>query len=215
MLTFGEIAFVTFLTTLVLAGSGTSTGRTLRVLQEVRFKGEHGASSYVENGFFAKAFVSETASSWISDGNKPFPHLIWIDLKENPVVPGRVSIRPAQGKLPKGNSWDLYGPTSWEFIGSNDPTCTEKSQWTILCRDLYGAPFERKTQNKYCDVDETIETSFRCLGVSVLDAPDKDTTTVMISTIRIWKKVAKEAGHPRNGDQGKKPSKGAKSSTRR
>jgi len=194
----GQIAVVAFVATLVLASSGNPIGKTPRgsqlkpsfvktVLQEVDLvtsgSASHGVSSYGSAITKPISAITSGAGSWDSDGTKPFPHLIWVDLLKKKVVPARVSIRTAQ----ENEEWKLYGPTTWEFVGSNDEPCNEKSRWTVLCGEWDGAPFKRKTQNKYCDVDKAIITTpFKCLGISILDAPDEQSTTVKISNIRIW-----------------------------
>ena len=88
------------------------------------------------------------------------------------------------------------GPTMWEFVGSNDQECKETSSWTVLCSDISGEKFDPdyKWQSQFCDV-EGVTSSFRCLGINILNAPyhvDYDITEsadlpkAVIKTIRMW-----------------------------
>ena len=118
--------------------------------------------------------------------NMPFPHLIWYDFVNRRVSPIRVSLRADQngGDSANNTSW-FNGPTKWQFIGSNDDICNEKSSWTTLCEDLSGEKLKRKTEIKLCHVTGTT-AAFQCLGISVLDAPNESESKAIISTIRMW-----------------------------
>jgi len=174
-------------------GPAPSTKDQGRVLQEVKFEGgkadassRYDGSSYPPQG----AFRSNT-DTWVSGRNKhgagdrmPFPHLIWYDFGNQSIVPARVGIR-GDYTPPAG-----YGPSMWEFIGSNDEECGKYSRWTVLCSDLSGKKFQWKTEMKYCDVHQQITGSFRCLGISVLNQGYKGDPNEIISLIKMWKNAS-------------------------
>ena len=113
-----------------------------------------------------------------------FPHMIWYRFRA-PIVPGRVSFGANSDETDGKFFW--RGATKWQFIGSNDEDCDEKSAWTILCEDLSGSYFERRTQSKYCTVDVG-KPKYKCLGISVLDSSDPNGPRVDISGIRMWER---------------------------
>jgi len=169
-----------------------------RALQEVKFEGgKAGTSSRYGEGelgnpeyaFDGDAYASDEGY-WYSGRSKKgkgqhqtFPHLIWYDFGERQIVPGEVGIRGLMGTA----------PTMWDFIGSNDKECGKYSAWTILCSDRSGKPFQTGLEMKYCDVDEKIKGSFRCLGIRVLNFEGGKETykypTSSVATIRMWANV--------------------------
>ena len=99
-------------------------------------------------------------------------------------VPGCVSFRPRIGD---GCDPGKCGATKWQFIGTNDKVCDQRSAWKILCEDLSGKYFDTMMQNKYCIVDT--ETKYKCLGISVWESSYAYSPIVMISGIRMWERV--------------------------
>jgi len=174
--------------------NGNGTTDQGRVLQEVKFvDGKAEASSQYDTYYPQRAFRSNT-DYWASGKNKhgtgdwtPFPHLIWYDFGNRSIVPARVGIRGWYHDLTPNYDPTDYGPTMWEFIGSNDVECGKYSRWTVLCSDLSGKKFQRKTQIKYCDVHPWITASFRCLGINALNSAFAERDETVISTIRMWK----------------------------
>jgi len=171
-------------------GPAPSTKDQGRVLQEVKFEGgKAGASSKWSPGKNPEKAFTINTDYWSGGRNKhgrgdevPFPYFVWYDFGNRTIVPARVGIRGWFQPVDTG-----YGPTMWEFIGSNDEECGKYSRWTILCSDLSDKKFQRKYQVKYCDVDQQITSSFRCLGISILNHSHKDYPEAVISIIRIWK----------------------------
>jgi len=171
-------------------GPAPSTKDQGRVLQEVKFEGgKADASSKWDPSRNPEIAFQNNPDFWSGGRGKhgggngvPFPYYIWYDFGNRTIVPARAGIR---GFMNKENP--QYGPTMWEFIGSNDEECGKYSRWTILCSDLSGKMFQRMFQLKYCDVDQQITSSFRCLGISVLDHGYKNSPEAVISFIRMWK----------------------------
>ena len=76
------------------------------------------------------------------------------------------------------------------ILGSNDEVCDEYAAWTTLCEDLSGRPFVMKWQSKYCNVEESVKGSFKCLGISVLEATSwKGHQHASVGGVRMWEKV--------------------------
>ena len=166
-------------------------------LKEVAIAGGKAVASslYDINANAASAFNRNNGNFWHSGRNAegkgnlvyPFPHLVWYEFP-TPFVPGRVSFRPRQSSgCGSGGYW--CGATKWQFIASNDPQCNEMSVWTVLCEDLSGKPFERSVQSKYCVSDPTVDETYRCVGISVLDASYPGYACVSVNGMRIWEKI--------------------------
>jgi len=131
-----------------------------------------------------KVWQSGRDATGNGDLGVPFPHLIWYDFKKA-FIPRRVSFRAA---YPGCNQPGFCGATKYQFIGTNDEVCNRYSKWTVLCEDMSGALFERKTQSKYCTIDPWVyREPFRCLGVSVLDSAYPGYVTVTMAGLRMWK----------------------------
>ena len=174
----------------------THPGYTLKEISCVG--GKVGSSSRYDTGQRyqpANAFQHKDETFYQSGRNEngtgnlvyPFPHLLWYEFP-TAFVPSRISFRPGL-KPGCGDNGFWCGATKWQFIASNDPVCNEKSAWTVLCEDLSGKPFERGTQSKYCDADDSVHEKFRCIGISVLDSSYGGYTTVAVSGLRIWERV--------------------------
>lgn len=192
-----KMLFCVLFALVVAAAHGDEEPFPSTTLKEVKFKGGLvGTSSNNEAQFGPdRAFQTTTGNNWHSgrdseskgDQVVPFPHLIWYSFKA-PFTPGRISFRPNQvSECGKNGYW--CGATKWQFIGSNDEDCDQYSAWTILCEDLSGKHFERKTQSKYCTVDPSVKIKFKCLGISVLDASYPGYSCVSINGIRMWERV--------------------------
>ena len=168
------------------------------VLKEVDFSGgcagassRYSTSSYSPDLAFQQN-AKDTNIRWISGHGKTgsgnyvrFPHLIWYSFGK-PFVPGRISFGPSPNDGHKNQYW--FGATKWQFIGTNDKVCDEKSAWTILCEDLSGKHFEWMMQNKYCVV-ENKWVKYKCLGISALESSYPDYPQVHMSGIRMWERV--------------------------
>ena len=131
-----------------------------------------------------KAFILGHANAW-HNGNAILPSMVWYVFPVGKrFVPGRVSFRGRQGCCLD------EAPTMWQFVGSNDETCDRLStgHWTVLCQDLSGSGYPHQAWTKYCDVDEKINTEFRCLGISVLNTGNKD-SIASLKDVRMWKKA--------------------------
>ena len=156
-----------------------------------------GTSSYHSAGYRPENAFQKTSNVYWHSGRDseakgdtviPFPHLIWYSFKA-PFTPGRVSFRPRHD-TGCGATGYWCGATQWQFIGTNDEDCDEKSAWTILCEDMSGKRFERPRQSKYCNVDLSIKKKFKCLGISVLDSSyDGPYSCVSMNGIRMWERI--------------------------
>ena len=139
------------------------------------------------------AFLTGSHSIWHSgadaDGGGtvavPFPHLIWYRFPA-PFRPGQVSFRP---RLGAGCDPGFCGATKYQFVGTNDQVCDQYSRWTILCQDLSGEVFKRRSSSKYCLVKDDIREEFTCLGINVLESSFGRQSEVSMNGIRMWKKV--------------------------
>jgi len=157
-------------------------------LMEVEFKdGFANATQNYQSGWTAdKAFNPDPALilyAW-HNGYETLPSIVWYVFQDKDVfVPVSVSFRPRQDPP----DWKDMAPTMWQFVGSNDETCNRFSCWTVLCQDLSGTPYPHKGHTKYCDVDEKITTTFRCLGIRVLNNGRHD-SQASLRDIRMWKK---------------------------
>ena len=153
-------------------------------LTEVRFQGGSAQSTSQAGPPWTadKAFILGDANAW-HNSRGIFPSTVWYEFPTGQrFVPGRVSFRARQ------DCCQDQGPTMWQFVGSNDETCDRFSHWTVLCQDLSGSGYPHRAWTKYCDVDEKINTEFRCLGISVLNTGHKD-PAASLKDVRMWKKA--------------------------
>merc|ERR1711962_1208499 len=178
--------------------SGTmDCGQTGLTLQELKFEGGRpsASSTYDTSSNFipSHAFQEAPTRFWQSGRDEkglgelavPFPHAIWYEFPK-PVIPGKVSFRPSPREGGPGDGF--IGATKYQFVGSNDWPCSRYSRWTVLCEDLSGKLFERRTQSKYCTVDlHGRREAFRCLGINVLGSGYDKYVTVELTGIRMWK----------------------------
>ena len=158
--------------------------------------GDAGASSvYISGPSYApaNAFLTSSHSMWHSgrdaegggDVAVSFPHLIWYKFPQ-PFRPGQVSFRP---RLGAGCDPGFCGATKYQFVGTNDDVCDQFSRWTVLCQDLSGETFKRKSSSKYCLVNDEIREDFTCLGINVLESSYGIQSQVSVNGIRMWKRV--------------------------
>jgi len=121
------------------------------------------------------------------DSPSPMPVMIWFDFKSVKIRPDEVSFQPGQS-VP---SQLQRGPTSYQFVGSNDATCDDSASWTVLCEDLSNSPWRSYHDTKYCKVKPELNEKFRCLGVRVLKNGASD-GWVVLRNIRMWERVEKK-----------------------
>jgi len=115
----------------------------------------------------------------------PLPVMVWYDYKEK-------TIRPAEVSFLSGQSTNLQrGPTSYQFVGSNDSVCNDSAQWTVLCEDRSNTAWNSYEDVKYCPAHPEIKDKFRCLGLRVLNNRQGD-GWVTIRNIRIWQRIEKK-----------------------
>jgi len=141
------------------------------------------ATSYHSSDWLPiNAFTLGHAYGWhIASPYGMFPHIVWYEFPAGKTfVPARVSFHP--------DNRPERGPTIWQFVGSNDPTCGKFGHWTVLCEDLSDAAFRNKHAIKFCHVDEKILREFRCLGITVLGT-HVNNGAACVRDVRMWKKV--------------------------
>ena len=80
------------------------------------------------------------------------------------------------------------GPTSYQFVGSNDETCNDDATWTVLCEDLSDRVWRDTWQVSLCKVKPEMKEKFRCLGIRVLAGRRFD-GWISIRNIRIWERI--------------------------
>jgi len=125
----------------------------------------------------------------------PLPVMIWYDFKSTGIRPAEVSFQPWQSN---SNGQNIQrAPTSYQFVGSNDASCSESTTWTVLCEDLSNAPWEHFNDTKYCKVKPELKEKFRCLGLRVLKNRSGD-GWVALRNIRIWERVEKKCSCEEN-----------------
>ncbi|CAL4064913.1 unnamed protein product, partial [Meganyctiphanes norvegica] len=75
-----------------------------------------------------------------------------------------------------------YGPTKYEFFGSNSTNCSDQSSWETLFVDDSGTPFNSSEHVKMETLDN--KKGFRCYGFKVNEVPNS--RYVMIAGVRFW-----------------------------
>merc|ERR1711915_704510 len=129
------------------------------------------------------AFKLRQTYGWHNADYGMFPFMIWYEFPAGKTfVPARVSFHPRQDCCTE------RGPTIWQYVGSNNPTCGKFGNWTVLCEDLSNAGYRDKYAIKFCHVDEKILRVFRCLGISILGTHCKG-GAASLKDVRMWKKV--------------------------
>ena len=111
--------------------------------------------------------------SWWTSGEKisdDFLAIIWYEL------PAGEDAEPAEVSFLPYTTYEdavrLYTPTKWQFVGSNDHSCSANGDWEVLCENLSGQVVFHK---RYCLIGgedgahqfSTI-SRFRCLGIKIL-----------------------------------------------
>merc|ERR1712002_447134 len=174
-----------FLAVISLTHGAALNNDTVMGLTEVKFEGGSANATEDQGAPWnpANAFILGHENGW-ANGDEILPSTVWYEFPVGQqFVPARVSFRTrytsADGK---------YGPTMWQFVGSNDQTCQRFGNWTVVCQDLSGSGYRGEAWTKYCNVDENITTEFRCLGIAVLNDGGRDDPTVIVKDIRMWKK---------------------------
>jgi len=119
---------------------------------------------------------------WTRPSNMPV--MIWYDLKSWPGVrPAEISFQPAQK-----NANIRRGPTSYQFVASNDNVCNDGATWTVLCEDLSNTAWSGYQDTKYCRVKHEMKGKYRCLGLRVLKNQDPN-GWVTLRNIRVWERI--------------------------
>ena len=156
----------------------------MKALAEVTFEGGHAKATSQHPSWIAEnAFILGHAKGWHNDG-QIFPSMVWYEFPAGKhFVPGRVTFRARQ------DCCLVDTPTMWQFVGSNDETCDRFSNWTVLCQNISGNKVPYKAWTLFCDVDETIITEFRCLGITVLNSGNEGGPYAALKDVRMWKKV--------------------------
>jgi len=139
---------------------------------------------------------------WISGtdpkNNGVYPQMIWYDFGHgNAFVPARVTFRG----LVNCGGCQVYTPSVWEFVGSNDDVCSQSGNWTILCQDYSDVKQHKDFETKICDVHDhnnqnTEQGEYRCLGINVIRA---DAYTGL-SNLRMWRNAI-QMGDMKNATQ--------------
>jgi len=175
-----------FIFTLGVASEGiASESFPVPAISEVLFEGGSARTTSEHPAPWTpdKAFSSGHAHAWHNSAVRIFPEIVWYEFPAGKsFVPGRVSFRGRQDCCLD------EAPTVWQFVGSNDETCGKLGQWSILCGDNSNAGYPHKFWTKYCDVDDKITTSFRCLGIMVLNSHSVH-GAASLRDVRMWKKV--------------------------
>jgi len=188
----GKLMFIIIFATFHI-GWTNGCAEMVRVIKEVTIeKGKAGASSSYGNGPWGNpdnAFRQDIKECWesgmYSNGVRmPPPHLIWYDFtNEKAFIPAEVSFRTRQDN----NNYRIYGPTKWQFVGTNDEKCDAKAAWAILCEDLSGAPYTKMGQIKFCSVPSHLNKKFRCVGLRILESTNN--LEMGVQSLRFWEKV--------------------------
>merc|ERR1712168_550308 len=170
-----------FLSVITLTHGAALKNDTVMGLTEVKFEGgsAHATKEDVAPYNAATAFILGHEGYWYNL-REILPSMVWYEFPVGQqFVPARVSFRTYEVS---------YGPTMWQFVGSNDETCQRFGNWTVLCQDLSGSGYRGNAWTKYCSVDENITTEFRCLGIAVLNNGGDDNAIAILKDIRMWKK---------------------------
>ena len=94
-----------------------------------------------------------------------------------------MSLQPAQtGGAMQG------APSSYQFVGSNDPVCNDVATWTVLCEDLKDRAWRNEWEVRYCKVKPEMNEKFRCLGLRILKNRHKGGWT-SLRNVRIWERI--------------------------
>ena len=80
------------------------------------------------------------------------------------------------------------GPTSYQFVASNDNVCNDGATWTVLCEDLSNTAWSGYQDTKYCRVKPEMKGKYRCLGLRVLKNQDPK-GWVTLRNIRVWERI--------------------------
>jgi len=166
-------------------------------MKEVKFTdGDAGATNYYSPGTMPlKAFIPRSpidsnmwhTGSGSSSGSPPdLPVMIWYDFKSRSIRPEAVSFQSAQAAANLQR-----GPTSYQFVGSNDAVCNDDSTWTVLCEDLSDRAWRNRWDVKRCKVKPEITEEFRCLGLVVLSS--RGDGWVTLRNIRMWERIEARA----------------------
>ena len=142
---------------------------------EVKFTdGEAGASSQNPSWDASSPFQRPTANTWRSADNPQPAIFIWYEFKRQH-QPAKISFMVPQHFGGCG-AWPDCIPSKFEFIGTNDATCNQDSNWSTLCKRQYGEFDSNQLQIQMkkplgCQVDRNQlcqDEKFRCLGLKIL-----------------------------------------------
>jgi len=170
--------------------SQASNSSQTEAIAEVAFENgsAHATSNAGSSYKPANAFIVGNKNAyWHSGGDDKhygvFPKMIWYDFSiGNGFVPARITFQSRQN----GDGSQIYTPSIWEFVGSNDDVCSKSGDWTILCRDYSDVQPRNIYAIKRCDVEGRAEKKFRCLGINILSTHSGYS---LVSNIRMWQKV--------------------------
>jgi len=132
-----------------------------KLIQEGKIGASYSGRSYHD---LARAFKKDFSDADFGWAGLECPQILWCRFDE-PKVPAGVTFLPVQAKA-QANDWHV---TKWQFVSSKDSKCNQNSAWEVICEDLSGTGFVRKTASKGCFAGKEVQEKYKCFGIRVLE----------------------------------------------
>jgi hypothetical protein len=148
----------------------------------VRFIGGTAGSSGDWKGWPARNAFTQNARGWTSGRNQAPPSYIWYKFP-GPLLPAKISFLPRKTSVQNAN---IVRVKRFQFIGTNDPSCSKNSNWKVLCEGE-NPPYQSINDERGCTIKNKVQ-KFRCLGLRSLVRSDSSSGPgeVSLRRIRIW-----------------------------
>ena len=145
-----------------------------RVVKEIEIKdGIAGSSGYSSDGKPVYAFNNVTGY-WLSEEGINFPKMIWYQFPKF-FIPAELTF--------------VSEVRRFQFVGTNDDVCNEKSSWTMLSQDFDSEAKEFGFLVKVLQVPALYGKSYQCLGLRLFDKGRDMDGIVSVGNVRMWQQV--------------------------